>query len=112
MHSGPLPFPRSGGRGPGSIPSPKPVTIGEIKDHQAGSGKDPIETGGKMGVLDGGNAEIRTEGGFDAERRRVLKVFGCAAAAVAVAPAVLKRRAWGAVAPPALEGEPRVLGSA
>ena len=64
-----------------------------------------------MGVSDGGNAESRTEGGFDAERRRVLKVFGCAAAAVAVAPAVLRRRAWGAVAPPALEGEPRVLGS-
>jgi len=64
-----------------------------------------------MGVLDGGNAESGTEGGFDAERRRVLKVFGCAAAAVAVAPAVLRRRAWGAVAPPALEGETRVLGS-
>jgi aryl-alcohol dehydrogenase-like predicted oxidoreductase len=61
--------------------------------------------------LDRGNAESRTGGGFDAERRRVLKVFGCAAAAVAVAPAVLRRRAWGAVAPPALEGEPRVLGS-
>jgi len=64
-----------------------------------------------MGVLDGGNAESGTEGGFDAERRRVLKVFGCAAAAVAVAPVVLRRRAWGAVAPPALEGETRVLGS-
>src|SRR4030065_1658613 len=111
MYSGPLPSPRSGGRGPGSITSPKPGTIGEIKDHEPGSGKDPIETGGKMGVLDGGNAESGTEGGFDTERRRVLKVFGCAAAAVAVAPVVLRRRAWGAVAPPALEGETRVLGS-
>ena len=47
----------------------------------------------------------------DAGRRGVLRVFGCAAAAVAAAPVIRGARAWGAVPPSAGGGETRVLGS-
>src|SRR4030067_806105 len=57
VHSGPLRFPRSGGREPGSLPSPKPVTIGEIKDHQSGSGKTRWKREGEWAFWLGGTGE-------------------------------------------------------
>jgi aryl-alcohol dehydrogenase-like predicted oxidoreductase len=47
----------------------------------------------------------------DAGRRGVLRVFGCAAAAVAASPVIRGARAWAAVSPSAGGGETRVLGS-
>jgi hypothetical protein len=46
-----------------------------------------------------------------ASRRDILRIFGSAAASVVVAPAVLRTRAWAAVAPTTGGGKTRVLGS-
>lgn len=46
-----------------------------------------------------------------ASRRELLKVFGCAAAAAAGAPAVRGARAWAAISSPGPRPETRVLGS-
>lgn len=59
-------------------------------------------------LVDGRNG---TGGEIDAGRREVLKAVGCAAAVVAVAPAVLRTDSWAAVPPPSGDGGTRVLGS-
>jgi aryl-alcohol dehydrogenase-like predicted oxidoreductase len=82
-----------------------------IKYTRIRRGLDHILRGGKMSVAARRKAGSGMHDRVDTGRRGVLRVLGCAAAAVAAVPVIRGARAWAAVSPSAGGGETRVLGS-
>src|SRR4030042_2312180 len=82
-----------------------------IKYTRIRRGQDGSVREGKMSVAGRRKAGSGMHDRVDAGRRGVLRVFGCAAAAVAAAPVIRGARAWAAVSPSAGGGETGGLGS-